>query len=104
MQNMMMLRRPLTVSVRADSKKDMGVYRKTVETQRSSMLKDTLNKLAIIASAETKFLQTTFADLDKLHRKAFDEMKKDRETVKEDGTNENIFLNDPKTSDKDSLM
>ena len=81
------------------------------------MLKETLNKLAVIASAETKFLQATFADLDKLHRDAFEkakakasskDMERERDSVAltplsplSSDDEVNIFLND---SDKDRLM
>lgn len=65
--------RPSCVTVRAEKQNKVSIFRKKVETKRSTMLKDNINKLTLIASADTKFLSDTFTELDVMHKKFFED-------------------------------
>lgn len=65
--------RPNCVTIRAEKQNKVSVFRKKVESKRSTMLKDNLNKLTLIASADAKFLSDTFAELDVMHKKFFED-------------------------------
>lgn len=98
---MMLVRSRMSyVPIRAEQGKDnkMSVLRKKVETQRSSVIKENLNKLAIIASADVKFLQDTFSEINKIHRDWFDEkFEKNKNKPADDGNGDDgdtMFLKD----------
>lgn len=92
----MLLSRKCVVSVRAESSapppNKVNVYRKKVESQRTSMLKENLNKLGVIANADVKFLQDTFTELDKLHKEWFDKNFKRTDKVSKEDDGDTMFL------------
>ena len=84
------------VIVRAESSPSkFQVFRKKVESNRSPLLKENLNKLTFIATAETKFVSDTLNELDRIHREMFDTQwgkKNNVDVVDADVTDDNIFL------------
>ena len=71
-----MISRNVSVCVRASAEKPankVSVFRKKVEAKRNAMLKENINKLAMIASVDSKFVSDTFQELDVMHRKFFED-------------------------------
>lgn len=82
----MLRTRPFTVKVSAcDAKPSpMAGLRKKVEASRNVVLKDNLNKLASIATADTKFLQELAQELDIKHKDWFEQQRKKQQRNKSD--------------------
>jgi hypothetical protein len=95
----MKLQRANNVVVRAETPSQFKVFRKKVESTRSPMLKDTVNKLTFIATTEVKFISDTLNELDQIHKGLFEKQwgKKGKEdgivsSIVDEGDDENIFL------------
>lgn len=87
--------RCLTVQVRAcDAKPSpMASLRKKAEATRSSLLKDNLNKLGVIATADLKFIQEIAKELDTVHKEWFEEQNQKRSSAPQEESkgDDNIF-------------
>lgn len=98
-----------TVNVRADASPNSNnksskiqIFRKKVEGQRNSELKENINKLIGIASGDTRFIKDTFDEISLIHKDIVDAIKNktDPKTEKRDNVNTdnidetNIFLKD----------
>jgi len=83
------------------------IARKSFEAKRSITLKENFNKLALLATADTKEISDFIKVIDELHRKEFEELrskasqlftKKNTTTSSRSGVEtddeENIFLSD----------
>jgi hypothetical protein len=56
------------------------VLRKKVEANRAPMLRENVNKITAIASADMKFLNDVFVELDTLHKSMFESFGKKKDT------------------------
>lgn len=98
---MQLLRTP-SVRVRASATEPskLAAFRKKVEAKRTITLKENLNKITTVATADMKFVSDTLKELDAIHKSMFEKYTKSSPTTtdtmesmtEEESTNENIFL------------
>lgn len=98
---MQLLRTPsVRVHASASEPSKLAAFRKRIEARRTIGLKENLNKITSIASADVKFVSDTLNELDAIHKSLFEKYTKPApavmdtmESITEDeSANENIFL------------
>ena len=92
----MLLSRRSVVCVASAKKTESPIVRarKAFETKRMASLKENLNKIVAIATADVKELTDFVKELDDLHRKELmpGKSKTEESVVDEDQNDENIFV------------
>ena len=68
---MLLNRSRIATAPRCDATKRFGEFRRKVETKRTVVLKDHVNKLAAIGTAEVKEVTDLLKELDEIHRDIF---------------------------------